>query len=141
MADQYAGPERREMDPVQQKIEDLIAAEEDPKDRAFLMILNKMAKNLEVNTELTQTLSAELKAHTREFAKHEQKEMAAWNQGRGMWRMMVYALAILQAVFVYVISEHVEMAKLTRKDLDTLAKEFVAHRATVEAHIKVPEKK
>ena len=82
---------------IASQIEDLILQADNPKDKAFLLILNKIANNLDENTNLTKALSADLKLHRDEFAKHEKDEMALINQGRGFLRAAVLGLAAIQA--------------------------------------------
>jgi hypothetical protein len=85
-------------DQLQSQIEELILEANDPKDKAFLLILNKIANNLDENTTLTRTLTTDLHAHTEAFAKHEKDEMALINQGRGGFRVALAALALFQTI-------------------------------------------
>lgn len=95
-----------QVDPISEKIGDLILAATDPKDKAFLLILNKIADNLDENTKLTRTLTKDLKAHTEAFQQHEKDEMALINQGRGFWRAALAAVLVLQALGVWWVQGH-----------------------------------
>jgi len=125
---EYAGPERRHHDPIQEQIEQLIMAASDPKDKAFLLILNKIAGSLDVNTSLTQTLSDDLKAHTAAFAAHEQKEMALINQGRGFWRGLAIAVVAVQVLGGFILFSHLKEDEKTRSDVDALIVSMAEHK-------------
>ncbi len=94
-------------DALHEDIHRLILASDDPKDKAVLLILLRISQNLEANTELTAKLSANLDAHVSKFNDHEKMEMALFNQGRGLWRVMVWVLGIAQAGLGYGFLNHV----------------------------------
>lgn len=120
---------RRVSDTLGDKIEDLILAATEPKDKAFLLILNKIADNLDENTQLTRTLSSELKIHTVAFAQHEKDELALINQGRGFLRASVVLIAFVQVVMGYVITQHLASHKAALEEIKMLSEFKAAHTA------------
>ncbi len=128
MADKYEGPERRALDPIQEQIEHLIMSADDPKDKAFLLILNKIADNLDENTKLTRTLTEDLKNHTIAFAQHEKDEMALINQGRGVWRAALGAMFLLQALGIWWLQGHLDETAATAAKVATLQIQMAEHR-------------
>ncbi len=128
MPENYDGPERRQPDPIQTEIESLIKAAADPKDRAFLMIMNKMASSLDVNTELTRTLSKELKTHTDRFEIHEKRETEIFNQGRGFVYAMLLCLGVFQAMGVWWVTGHLGEMEQMQKDLNAQMVAMAEHK-------------
>jgi hypothetical protein len=119
----YPEQDRRKQDPIQDKIEELIMSSTDPKDKAFLLILNRMSDNLQENTELTRKLGEELSSHTKSFiehtnrfSKHEQEELALINQGRGGWKVAAISLIVIQGLFVWWVQ--LKLSELTQLRVD-----------------------
>ncbi len=115
-------------DDIQDQIEELILAADDPKDKAFLLILNKIADNLDENTKLTRTLTNDLRAHTEAFAQHEKDEMALINQGRGFWRAALASVFLLQGLGVWWVQGHLEQMERVQKDVAHLHVEVERHK-------------
>jgi hypothetical protein len=120
--------DRRKGDQLQQQIEDLIVAASDPKDKAFLLIMNKIATSLDANTSLTKALSDDFKSHTVAFSEHERKEMELINQGRGGFRVALALLAVLQVFVGFVITNTLADIKDTKQDVITLQREVAIHK-------------
>ena len=128
-------PQRRASDGLGDKIEELILAATEPKDKAFLLILNKIADNLDENTQLTRSLSTELKTHTIAFAQYEKDEMALINQGRGFLRAFVIGLAAIQVVMGFIISQHLISHKQALEEIRVLSEfrsSHIVHHETEE---------
>lgn len=119
--------ERRHTDPVQKQIEELILSATDPKDKAFLLIMNKMAISLDTNNYLTQGLSDEFKTHTEVFKKHEQTELAMINQGKGGLRVAVFLLGFIQTLAGFIIYSQLAEIKEMKSDLITLERTIFIH--------------
>ena len=113
---------------ITKQIEELIVSAEDPKDKAFLLILNRIATNLEENTAITRKLSVDLEDHTTAFRKHEETEMALLNQGRGAIRVALYALAIFQAAIVWYTQRHIDKVERIEVRVETTEKFVESHR-------------
>jgi hypothetical protein len=120
--------DRRKGDQVQQQIEELIVAASDPKDKAFLLIMNKIAVSLDTNTSLTQMLSDDFKSHTLAFSEHERKELELINQGRGGFRVALALLAVLQVVIGFIITNTLTDIKSMRQEVTVLQREVAIHK-------------
>lgn len=84
------------------EIENMIAEENDPDKRVFLIVLNSINNSLVANTQIVQSLKGEFKTHIGNFETHTKDEEAILNQGRGMWKIMAVVLVLLQGAAVYV---------------------------------------
>lgn len=118
---------RRVTDQVQQQIEELIVAATDPKDKAFLLIMNKIAQSLDTNTYLTQGLSDEFKVHTAAFRAHEAQEQKLVNQSRGGVRVGLYLLGIIQVLVWFILSQQLD-------ELTQVKNKLVEVNETVKVH-------
>lgn len=125
----YTGTDRRTPDPVQQQIEALILAAQDPKDKAFLLIMNKLAASLDTNTLLTQGLAADVKELSTTFKTHEEQEMAYINQGRGGVRVAITLLGMIQLIVGFIFINSMADFKNVRQELTTLQREVAIDRA------------
>ncbi len=120
--------ERRALDPIQEQIEKLIAQASDPKDRVFLMIMNKMASSLDVNTELTRTLSEELKTHTTKFDLHEKKEEKIYNRGWGVAWAGVALIGAIQVLGTFILLKHFAETEQMREELNQAITDIATHK-------------
>ena len=125
----HAGGERRRVDPVQQQIEELILSAESPKDKAFLLIMNKIALSLDANTELTQDLSKDFKAQANAFKIHENQDLALINQGKGGLRVAIMLLVGLQAIGGFVINNTLNEIKSIRSELTVVQRNIAVDKA------------
>lgn len=119
---------RRAADAVLEQIEDLIVETSDPKDKAFLLIMNKIAMSLETNTSLTRALSEDFKAHTVAFADHEAKEMALINQGRGGFRVSMFLFALFQVTLGYIVNGTLDSIKTLQNEMVVAQRDIATHR-------------
>lgn len=76
----------------------MIMEEDDPKQRAFLIVLNNINKSLVANTETIRDVSDKLESHLENFEKHTQEEDAMRNKGIGMWKVAAWVIGIAQVV-------------------------------------------
>lgn len=83
----------------QADIESMIAAEEDPKARLQLMILNKINLALIANTNVTNLIRHDLDHHLEIFATRTKEQDALLNKGRGAWWIVSSGLVLAQVVF------------------------------------------
>ena len=125
MSDQHG---RRAADAVLSQIDDLIVATDDPKDKAFLLIMNKIATSLDTNTSLTRALADDFKSHTVAFSEHERKEMELINQGRGGFRVALVLLGVLQVVVGFIINNTLADIKDMRQEVTQLQRDVSTHR-------------
>lgn len=130
------GSERRVVDPVQQQIEDLILSADNPKDKAFLLIMNKISLSLDANTILTESLSKDFKAQTSAFQAHEEQELTIVNQSKGgfrvaivLLRVAIVLLAVIQFIGGAIVRDTLNEVKSIRKDLTSVQRTIEIQQA------------
>lgn len=79
-------------------IDQMIMQEDDPKQRAFLIVLNNINKSLIANTDTIRDVSDKLETHLQHYEQHTQEEAKLLNQGRGAWRIVAWIIGIVQIV-------------------------------------------
>ena len=72
----------------QEKIDALIAQEEDGKARLTLMVMSSINKSISANTELTYAVHKEVRGLKIELENHIEETEAAKNQGKGILKVM-----------------------------------------------------
>jgi len=82
-------------------IEAMITAEDDPKSRTFLIVMNNINMSLISNTQAVTDLRAEFSVHKDIFQQHATQEEKIFNQGKGMWRVISVVIAVVQVIFGY----------------------------------------
>jgi hypothetical protein len=87
------------------EIGDLIRQEDDPKNRAFLIILQNINLSLIANTQTINDMDAQLRKHLSEFSKHTQQDAELLNKGRGAWRVLSSVLVAVQMILGWMILE------------------------------------
>ncbi len=99
---------RRANDKLQSDIDLSIAAENDPRQRALLIILQSINRSLIANTRATQDTASGLavhsenfKTHLSNFEKHALNEEAIMNKGKGAWWVLTIVLTIAQSFVIY----------------------------------------
>jgi len=99
---------RRASDKLQTDIDLSIAAENDPRQRALLIILQSINRSLIANTRATQDTQIEVEkhrqdfmVHLRNFESHAMNEEALLNKGRGAWFIVAIVLSIAQSLLLY----------------------------------------
>jgi hypothetical protein len=95
---------RRHDDGGKTEIDELIKAENDPKTRAILLVLQNINVSLIANTEAVNDTDRQLKQHMTAVAKNAEENNALLNKGRGMWSVISICLAVVQAGLVYFMS-------------------------------------
>ena len=106
MPDTQPNQQRRDSDRVLMDIEDMIIKEDDPHQRAFLVVLNSINISLVANTRTVTDIGRKLEAHLVNFESHAANEEALMNRGRGAWNILAWVLSIAQ---VAVIGAYVNM--------------------------------
>lgn len=89
---------RRATDKLPLDIDQLIMQEDDPKQRAFLIVLNSINNSLIANTETIKDVSEKLDAHLTSYEQHVEKEDAILNKGRGAWKVVAWIIGVVQVV-------------------------------------------
>lgn len=93
---------RRSTDGLDDDIENMIVEENDPKQRAFLIVLNSINKSLIANTETIREVSEKLEEHLEHFDQHTKAEEALMNKGRGMWKVAAWVIGVAQLAGLYI---------------------------------------
>jgi len=76
-------------------------AEDDPKQRTFLIVMNNINMSLLSNTKAVTDLRSEFVDHLETFKQHATQEERIFNQGKGMWRVISVVIAVVQVIFGY----------------------------------------
>lgn len=92
-------------------IEKMIMQEDDPKQRAFLIVLNSINNSLVANTETIREVSDKLETHLENFENHSRTEEAMVNKGRGAWRVTAWVIGVAQIAGVFVWTQAREEVK------------------------------
>ena len=100
MPDNQQSQQRRESDRVLMDIEDMIIKEDDPHQRAFLVVLNSINISLVANTRTVTDIGRKLEAHLVNFETHTANEAALMNKGRGAWNILAWVLSIAQVAVI-----------------------------------------
>ena len=115
------------------EIEAMIGDENDPKQRAFLIILNSINNTLVASAGLIKEVSTKLEGHLVKYDDRTTADDALLNKGKGVWIVAAWALGLLQVAAVAFFLQ-------LKDDISTLH-EFAAFNkntnATQQAEIKV----
>ncbi|MCX6010326.1 MAG: hypothetical protein NTW48_09940 [Chloroflexi bacterium] len=104
MADHHQ-QQRRAADSPRDKIGELIEQENDPKNRALLVVLQNINLSLIANTQTVNDIDEELKLIRSAFETHTIAEAAMINKGKGMWRILGGSLGICQLVVLWIVAQ------------------------------------
>ncbi len=105
----------------------MIAAENDPKQRAFLIVLHNINLSLEANTTTVKEISEKLESHLEVFNQHTEEDQKWVNQGRGAWKIVAWVIGIAQVLATGAwVQQRMDMAALDQ----TVRKELIEHART-----------
>lgn len=79
-------------------IEEMIAREDDPKARTYLIILSSLHHALVANTSAALEIKCSLDEHLNNFEKQTEEHRALMNQGRGAAKVVAWVLGIVQVI-------------------------------------------
>lgn len=111
------------MSDTPEKIEQLIVATDDPKDKAVLLILLEMGKSLSENTKLTKELHAE-------FRLHAQEEVALIIKGRFLWRLLLAAALAAQGILGWYFTRHLDAFEKLQARVAEMSLAIATHQET-----------
>jgi hypothetical protein len=98
-------------------IVDLIAAENDPSQRAVLIVLNSINTSLQASAGLIKDVSVKLEGHLVRYDDRTLADDALLNKGKGVWHVVAWVLGVAQAIavvmFVQVRADLAEIHKLS----------------------------
>ena len=109
-------------------ISQMIASEDDPKQRASLIVLHAISLALEANTNTVRDISVKLEKHLEAFSSHASTEQAMMNQGRGMWKIMAWVLTGAQVIGIGLWTDTRALQKESQADRDALHLDIQAVR-------------
>ena len=98
------------------KIEKLIAQENDPEKRVFLLVLQQIKNSLVANTSLTQDVSEKLDSHIKTFTTHVADTAKMVNTGKGMWKIVAILGGVLQVIFIWIFSTVLDEFKVIHEN-------------------------
>ena len=105
---------RRKTDSVTD-ISMMIANENDPKQRAFLIVLNSINLALEANTATVREISQKLEHLLDDFNNHVTEDERLVNQGRGAWKVVAWVIGIAQVMATGAwVTQRNEISDLTK---------------------------
>lgn len=104
---------RRVTDKTVHDIEQMIADEDDHKQRAFLIVLNSINNSLIANTHTIREVSTKLETHLTNFETHTKEEDALLNKGRGAWKVVAWVVTVAQVIGLGIWAD-------TRSDMKSL---------------------
>lgn len=79
-------------------LEQMIAAENDPKLRVLLMLVNTFNANLAANTTAVEGISTKLDNHLTKFEQRSAADDELRNQGKGAWKVLAWVLGGVQVI-------------------------------------------
>lgn len=106
--------DRRIDEDVRDQINKLILEEQDPRERARLLILLQLNNSLVDNVVAVRELTNEFRGHKVEFEQHVAATMKFVSYGRGAMWGVISMLALMQAVGGYIFSTHMEEFRAVR---------------------------
>ena len=118
-------------------IEQMIAEENDPRQRSFLIVLNSINNSLVANTKTISDVSEKLDSHLTTFEEKAQADAEILNKGKGAWWVIAGVLGFVQVACVISFTSISAELKLIRTEIQAGA---VAD-ARIEARIASLEKK
>ena len=116
---------RRHDDGGKTEIDELIKAENDPKTRAILLVLQNINVSLMANTEAVNDTDRQLNQHMTAVAKNAEENNALLNKGRGMWNVISVCLAIVQAGLIYFMGMYLSDIKSLHVSDSSLEKRII----------------
>ena len=105
----------------------LIKESGDPNMRAFILamraVTTELIQSAAENTKAIEDVGAKIDAHLKIYQAQSQ-EIQSWkNQGLGMWKILGYAMVLVQALVVWGGNFILEEAQQVRLDIATLKKD------------------
>lgn len=105
-----------------EEISELIRLEDDPKNRALLIVLQNINLSLITNTKTVNDIDEQLNKHMELYNNRIASEDAMYNRGRGAWKVVSWILGLVQAslvaLFAYA-SAQLEQYQIVQHELET----------------------
>jgi hypothetical protein len=114
----------------QTDIEQLIKEEQDPKNRAILLVLSKIAASLVANTRLTENIDNRLQAHLQSYEARMVIDAENYNKALGGWKVIIWVLGVIQVIafslFTWLSAEIKDLHKTDSAMYEQIAKLVIA---------------
>lgn len=94
---------KRRTDENNEDISDMIRQEDDPKNRALLIILQNINLSLIANTKTVNDIDEQLNKHMELYNKRIEAEDALYNKGRGAWKVVSWIFGVIQAFLIAIV--------------------------------------
>lgn len=121
----------QDLNPPSLDISKMIAAENDPRQRASLVVLHAISLSLEANTATVRDISEKFEAHRIQFQTHATTEQLLMSQGRGAWKVMAWVIGLAQFLMVYAWNDAREAWKELRSSVVTVTTTQVELKARI----------
>jgi hypothetical protein len=97
-------PRRRVLDAYSTiEIEAMIMEEDDPKQRAHLILMNAFKNAIDANTHAIRSITERFDKHQEAFFEHKSTQDNLMHQGKGAWQVMAVVGAAIYAVLVALV--------------------------------------
>lgn len=83
-------------DIAQHEIDALIKDEQDPRNRAMLLVLSKIATTLTDNTRMTREIDTRLAQHLTRYERRAEEDAEIQSRALGAWRVIAWLLGMAQ---------------------------------------------
>lgn len=83
-------------DIAQHEIDALIRDEQDPRNRAMLLVLAKIATTLTDNTRMTREIDTRLEQHLSRYERRAEEDAEIQSRALGAWRVIAWLLGMAQ---------------------------------------------
>lgn len=119
-------------------IEQMIAEENDPRQRSFLIVLNSINNSLVANTKTISDVSEKLDSHLTIFEQKAQADAEMLNKGKGAWWVITGVMGFVQVVCVVLFTSISSDLKSIHDDIQSNALTHARMDARVTALEKRP---
>ena len=89
-------PMTQKDDIAQHEIDALIRDEQDPRNRAMLLVLSKIAATLTDNTRMTREIDTRLEQHLSRYERRAEEDAEIQSRALGAWRVIAWLLGMAQ---------------------------------------------
>lgn len=118
-------------------IEQMIAEENDPRQRSFLIVLNSINNSLVANTKTISDVSEKLDSHLTIFEQKAQADAEIMNKGKGAWWVIAGVMGFVQVACMVLFTNISSDLKSIRTEIQSSA----LVDARIEARIAALEKR
>lgn len=110
--------ERLKAEAIHEQIMDYVRETDNPRDKAYLLLLHQMQDTQTRLTESIATLANSHSEYTSRFDTHEKKEIAILNRAKGAWWVMAALLTVGQGLLFVTMADNKDRDALIESRLD-----------------------